>query len=339
MKVSHIVAGLIALAACAFVVTAEAKPASPNVGMEQVSAPVSGDVPVQVTLWYPSTSAAHPQVLGPYQLDVAMAGDPAARRLPLIVMSHGTGGSSFDSVNLAMALAKAGFVVAAVEHTGDNYRDRSRSFRRANFVARPHEVSATIDFLTNTWRHKEIIDPARIGMFGHSAGGTTALIVGGGVLDWGQMPRYCMRNPEDWGCKGARSLDPAANRADGADVEAAPIAAADPRVKALVVAAPALPHGFAPSGLANVKIPVQLWVAGKDVIVPDSGQVTALMPAKPERHDVANAGHFAFLAPCPDGLRAAVPQICIDQQGFDRIAFQQEFTSAIVRFFRAHLQG
>lgn len=336
MNISRMIAGLLALASFAFGVTAEAKPASPNVGMEQVSAPVSGDAAVQVTLWYPSTSEAHPQALGPYQLDVAMTGDPVARRLPLIVMSHGTGGSAFDSVNLAMALARAGFVVAAVEHTGDNYRDRSRSFTRANFVARPHQVSAVIDFLTNTWRHKEVIDPARIGMFGHSAGGTTSLIIGGGVLDWGQMPRYCMGNPEDWGCKSARRLNPVANPAD---VDATPIAAADPRVKALVVAAPALTHGFAPAGLANVKIPVQLWVAGKDAIVPDSGQVTALMPAKPERHDVANAGHFSFLAPCSDGLRAVAPQICIDQQGFDRAAFQQEFTSAIVRFFRAHLRA
>lgn len=118
----------------------------------------------------------------------------------------------------------------------------------------------------------------------------------------------------------------------------APIAAADPRVKALVVAAPAGTRGFAPAGLAKLKLPVQLWVAGKDAIVTDAGNVAGLMPARPERHDIANAGHFSFLAPCPDGLRATAPQICIDQQGFDRAAFQQDFTSAIIRFFRAHLR-
>ena len=335
MNFSRLTAGLLALASFAFAFTAEAKSPAVNVGMEQVSVPVSGDIAVPVTIWYPSTSAAHTQTFGPYQLDVAMAGAPVAQRLPLIVMSHGTGGSALDSVNLAMALAKAGFIVAAVEHTGDNYRDRTRSFGAANFLSRPRQISASIDFLTNTWRHKGMIDPARIGMFGHSAGGATTLIVGGGVLDWSSLPRFCISHPEDWGCKNGRGQNPATNRAGPA---LAPIAAADLRVKALVVAAPALTRGFAPAGLAKLRLPVQLWVAGKDAIVTDAGNVTGLMPARPERHDIADAGHFSFLAPCPDGLRARAPQICIDQPGFDRAAFQQDFTSAIIRFFRAQLR-
>lgn len=335
MNISRLIGGLLALVSCTFAVAAEAKPTSSNVGFEQISAPVSGDAAVPVTLFYLSTSPSTPQALGPFRLDVAMAGDPVARPMPLIVMSHGTGGSAFGSVNLAMALAKAGFVVAAVEHSGDNYRDRSRSFSRANFVARPHQISATIDFLLNRWRHREIIDPARIGMFGHSAGGTTSLIIGGGALDWGQVARFCISNAEDWGCTNSRNQNPVANQAD---VDATPIAAADPRIQALVVAAPALAHGFARVGLAKLKIPVQLWVAERDVIVTDAGQVAALMPARPERHDVAEAGHFSFLTPCPDGLRTAAPEICVDQRGFDRAVFQQEFTSAIIRFFRAHLR-
>ena len=250
-------------------------------------------------------------------------------------MSHGTGGSALGHVDLAIALAKAGFVVAAVEHNGDNYRDRSRSFARTNFVSRPHQISAAIDFLLNDWRHKGVIDPARIGMFGHSAGGTTTLIVGGGVLNRGNVNQFCISHTEDWGCKQARQQAPVRNLAD---VDVAPVSAADPRVKALVVAAPALSHGFAPTGLATLRVPVQLWVAGKDAIVPDAGHVSALMPVRPERHDIVNAGHFSFLAPCSDGLRAAAPEICSDQQGFDRGVFQQEFTSAIIRFFRTHLR-
>ncbi len=335
MNFTRIFAIALALASLACLTTVNAEPLSPNVGMERVSAPVSGDVAVSVTLWYPSVSAAHTQILGPFQLDVAMAGDPVAKRFPLIVMSHGTGGSAFGAVNLAIALAKAGFVVAAVEHTGDNYHDRSRSFTRANFASRPHQISAAIDFLLNDWRHKSVIDPARIGMFGHSAGGTTTLIIGGGVLNWGNVGQFCISHPDDWGCKQARQQAPTRTLADS---NVTPINEADPRVKALVIAAPALTHGFAPAGLAKLKLPVQLWVAGKDVIVPDAGQVTALMPAEPERHDIANAGHFSFLPPCSDGLRAMAPEICSDQQGFDRGVFQQEFMSAIIHFFRIHLQ-
>ena len=335
MTFTRIFAVVSALVGLACFATVEAKPRSTSVGMERVSAPVSGDAAVPVTVWYPSTSVAPTQTLGLYQLNVAMGGEPVAQRLPLIVISHGTGGSAFSSVNLAMALAKAGFVVAAVEHLGDNYHDRSRSFTRANFLARPHQISAALNFLLNTWRHRETIDPARIGMYGHSAGGTTALIIGGGMLNWGNVVRICTSNPEIWGCRGGRDQNTAANR-PGVDLP--PIAAADPRIRALVVAAPALTHGFAPAGLAKFKLPVQLWVASKDAIVSDAGRVTELMPAKPERHDIANAGHFSFLAPCSDGLRASAPQICSDPQGFDRGTFQQGFTTAIIRFFRTHLR-
>lgn len=336
MNVWRLIGGLLALASFAAAVTAEAKQASLSVGMEQVSAAGAGDTAVPVTVFYPSTSTSHVQTLGPFQLDVAMAGDPVGRRLPLVVISHGTGGSAFDSVNLAIALAKAGFVVAAIEHPGDNYRDRRRSFARENILARAQQVRAAIDLLIDSWRHGAIVDPARIGMFGHSAGGATSLIIGGGALDPGQLVRYCLGNPEDWGCRGARGTMPATNQFP---LGASQITAADPRVKALVLAAPALSHGFVPTGLARVRIPVQLWVADRDAIVTDAGQVAALLPAKPERHDVADAGHFSFLAPCPDGLRTAAPQICTDQQGFDRAAFQQEFTNAVIRFFRAHLRG
>lgn len=329
------IAGLLALACLASTTGAEAKPRFPNVGMEQVSGPVLGDAAVPVTIWYPSSSAVQPRSLGPYQLDVAMAGQPAARRLPLIVMSHGTGGSALDSFNLAFALAKAGFVVAALDHTGDNYRDRSRSFARENLAGRAQQVGAMIDFVTRSWRHKQIVDPARIGMFGHSAGGATSLILGGGVLDVRQLLRYCVGNPDDWGCKGIRGTSQVVDRPDAGPM---PIAAPDPRVNALVVAAPALAHGFAPSGLARLRIPVQLWIAGKDAIVTDAAQVAALMPTEPERHDIADAGHFSFLAPCPDALRARAPQICTDQPGFDRTTFQQEFTAKVIRFFREHLR-
>jgi hypothetical protein len=65
MNLSRLTAGLLALASFAFASIAEAKSPASSVGMEQVTAPVSGDVPVPVTIWYPSTSAAHPQPSAP----------------------------------------------------------------------------------------------------------------------------------------------------------------------------------------------------------------------------------------------------------------------------------
>jgi predicted dienelactone hydrolase len=325
----------LALVWLACLAPARAAPQPSSVGMEQVSAAVADDAAVAVTVWYPSTSAARVQTFGPFTLEVAVAGEPATGPFPLIVMSHGTGGSALGLAEIGVPLAKAGFVVAAVEHAGDNYRDRSRSFARANFLSRPHQISAAIDFLLSHWRHKDAIDPARIGLFGHSAGGTTALIVGGGAFDWRNVVRYCVEYAEDWGCRQERRQAQARTSTDGAS---SPVEAADPRVKALVLAAPALAHGFAPNGLAQVRLPVQLWVAGRDNLVTDAERVAVLLPKMPDRHALAGAGHFSFLPPCSDGLRAMAPEICADPPGFDRGAFQQEFTKAMIRFFRKHLR-
>ena len=65
-----------------------------------------------------------------------MNGAVSGARHPLIVMSHGTGGMALNSYDTAVALAEAGFVVAAVTHTGDNYRDQSTSFASRNFADR-----------------------------------------------------------------------------------------------------------------------------------------------------------------------------------------------------------
>ena len=112
--------------------------------------------------------------------------------------------------------------------------------------------------------------------------------------------------------------------------------AVDLRIKSAVVAAPALGFTFSPEGLKNVKVPVQLWRAENDVIVPHPRSAEAVrlaLPQAPENHVVANAGHFDFLAPCSSALAAIAPAICSSAIGFDREAFHASFNSGVVNFF------
>ena len=60
-------------------------------------------------------------------MSVAFNGPLKGRALPFVVISHGTGSSFLGHYDTAIALAGAGYVVAAVTHTGDNYTDQSRS--------------------------------------------------------------------------------------------------------------------------------------------------------------------------------------------------------------------
>jgi predicted dienelactone hydrolase len=149
--------------------------ASAQVGMARVAL---GDLPV--TLVYPTSSAATSQRFGAFELMIALEAPVAAsaKRRPLIVMSHGTGGSEFADHTLAAALARGGFIVAQPLHPGDNYRDASRAGPDA-WRTRPADVLRAIDGLTSHAKWGTLIDADRVGVHGTSAGGATALVLAG----------------------------------------------------------------------------------------------------------------------------------------------------------------
>ena len=285
--------------------------------------------PLDVGIWYPSPDIARPVTMGPTTMSVAVDGTAQGTGLPLVVMSHGTGGSFLGHFDTAVALADAGFVVVAVTHTGDNHADQSRS---TDVMDRPRQISRVIDHMLSTWAGRATIDPARIGMFGFSAGGFTTLVSIGGVPDFSKVGPMCRQYPDDFACR----LIAKGGSAVAAPMTSATATAADARIKAAVVAAPALGFAFSPDGLRNVTVPVQLWRADNDVLLPHPRYAEAVrlaLPQAPDYRVVADAGHFDFLVPCSAALASIAPAICTSAVGFDRTAFHAGFDAAIVAFF------
>lgn len=267
--------------------------------------------------------------LGPFRQTVAPDAPVAGAGLALVVISHGTGGGMDNHHDTARALAEAGFVVAALEHPGDTWRDRSRA---ADVAARPAALKRLVDFMLGEWQDRAALDPARVGAFGFSSGGFTVLAAAGGEPDLSLVVPHCRSNPDLFDCRLAAS----ASRAP--DVPPARVAH-DPRIAALVVVAPALGFTFA-GGLGTLRQPVQLWRADADQVLPApfyADAVRAALPVPPEFRTVAEAGHFDFLAPCSDALRQAAPAICQSAAGFDRPAFHAQFNAAVVDFLRSSL--
>ncbi|HXZ10179.1 MAG TPA: dienelactone hydrolase, partial [Paraburkholderia sp.] len=115
----------------------------------------------------------------------------------------------------------------------------------------------------------------------------------------------------------------------------------DPRIKAAVIAAPALGFTFGRAGLSGVHAPIQLWRAADDRHQPHPYYDEAVrvgLPQAPEYHVVADAGHYDFLPPCGAGLSRKRPDICSSLPGFDRAAFHEQFNADVVRFFEATLR-
>ncbi|MFZ6648906.1 alpha/beta hydrolase family protein [Undibacterium sp. TJN25] len=288
--------------------------------------------PLEIGIWYPSQTTPQPTSKGPTTMSVAVNGPVEGRALPLVVISHGTGGSFLGHCDTAIALADAGYIVAAVTHRGDNYADQSRS---VFIMDRPKQMSRVIDYMLSGWGGREAIDAARIGMFGFSAGGFTTLVSIGGLADFSKVGPTCREHPEDFACE----LIAKAGQAGIEPPDASP--AQDHRIKAAVVAAPALGFTFSPDGLKNVEIPVQLWRAQDDIILPHPRYAEAVrlaLPKAPDYHVVQKAGHFDFLAPCSAALANVAPAICKSNAGFDRRAFHQTFNSAVVDFFDQNLK-
>ncbi len=300
-------------------------------GFQQGVAADPGGKPLAIGVWYPSQTPAKPVALGPTTMNVAINAPVTGKVLPMIVMSHGTGGSFLGHFDTAMALADAGFVVVAMTHTGDNYADQSR---RLDIMDRPRQVSRVIDHMLSTWKGRDLIDPQRVGMFGHSAGGFTTLANIGGIADFAAISPMCRQHPGDFACQLlAKSESP--------PLAQAATAVADARIRAAVVVAPALGFTFSPDGLKNVKVPVQLWRAENDVLLPHPRYAEAVRLAlakAPDYRVVANAGHFDFLAPCSAALASIAPAICVSPVGFDRAAFHVGFNSEVVKFFEKTLE-
>ena len=129
------------------------------VGFSQASAPDPGQPDIELGIWYPSDAPPVDQSLELFHQSVALDARITEGRYPLIVISHGQGGSMAGHYDTALALAAAGYIVVALTHTGDNWRDESQVM---NVMDRPRQVSRVVDTMVASWP----VDPARIGIFG-----------------------------------------------------------------------------------------------------------------------------------------------------------------------------
>lgn len=311
-------------------------PTLAGVGFQEMEIPDPSRGTMQILIWYPSTGEPRLQKLAAYEQRIAQSGRIDGGPLPLVVISHGTGGSAHGHHDTAWALADAGFVVVALTHPGDNYADTRHYARREQLTERPRQVSRVIDYMLGAWPDRRAVDQGRIGIFGFSMGGFTALASLGGRPETSGLVAQCKAMPRKAACLALGGAQDVRRKFGQAALGVVP----DPRLKAAFVAAPALPALFLPDGLRDLHKPVELWAAELDELVPLDPDILIVrdgLPVPPARHIEPGAGHYSFLAPCTEAQKDAAHDICADGPGFDRAAFHRRLNAAVVAFFRRNL--
>jgi predicted dienelactone hydrolase len=343
--VRYVATVLLALAAAAAPLAGRA-----GTGLLQLPA-VAPDGPV--TVFYPTAAADQALQRGPFTLQAAENAVPARGNGRLVVISHGSGGNPWVQSDLARTLVAAGFVVAMPEHFKDNGRDPSRPGPES-WQRRPLEVSRAIDAVAGTPALASLLSLDRVGMYGMSAGGHTALTLAGGRWSAAQLRRHCEADiAEDFHACVGLLTQLHGDMLDGLKMQVALgvirwrfddeswHAHQDPRFAAVVAGVPfAADFDFA--SLAQPRVPLALVTAGRDRwLVPRFHSDKVLAACLPHCEVLASlpaAGHGALLSPLPPAqvLGRVGADLILDPPGFDR-SQMSDVDRRIAAFFRARL--
>jgi predicted dienelactone hydrolase len=312
-------------------------------------------------IWYPAVAdaEARPQHFGPPDGPAFFIADPVAEnaavapspaRLPLILLSHGTGGTAQSLAWFASALAAQGYIVAGVNHPGNNATEPYTVQGFMLWWQRAEDLSRVLDGMLADPEFGPRIDRQRIGAAGFSLGGYTMMVIAGGISSRAQLAAYCQEHPGQGSCKAPPEFADSITKGDELARTDPAFAAAlgesgksyrDPRVRAVFAMAPALAPAFTPESLAAIKIPVAIVAGEGDPIVPVGENARHYAAAIPDAELTVFPGavaHYTFLDLCTPAGREAHPALCVDAPGIDRAAIHQATAGMASKFFGASLR-
>ena len=309
---------------------------------------------LRVTVWYPAAKDAveQPLVVGldppakPFWNVGSVAfnapfADGGPR--PILLLAPGGSASARMVGWFGIAMARAGYVVIAVDHPGDNGMDVKTTAAMLLPWDRAEDLRSALAAAENDPVIGPHLDKARVGAAGLSFGGYTALVAAGArSFDFDRFTAFCTENPDDGTChQRARSPVPMTD-ADKRKALASPEVAAErarageshalPEVQAAFVMAPGPIQLLDPASLAAMRKPVSIILGDDDIDVPPAtnGLIAAKAIPGATLLRLPGVGHTDFLPDCTDAGRATFPHWCTssvpqaDTHG-QTIAAAQEF--------------
>jgi predicted dienelactone hydrolase len=296
------------------------------------------------TIWYP---AADGTVEHEVEWDGIFIGQgawnvplrPTPHRLPLVLLSHGSGGDASSLAWLAEALASRGYLAVAMDHPGDRFGDSSVEGRFAAW-RRARDVSVVLDKMLGDATFGARIDRARVGAAGHSSGAYTVLALAGLRLRPSAYLTYCSARQPGPDCKLFVDLHPSRI----ADLAEAGKSRRDRRIRAVLALAPVFGPAAITASLRGITVGVTVVGSPDDEFVPFELNAARFQRLIPRARLVAipEAGHFVFMPMCTLPGRLVASQVCVDRTpAVDRATVHAQVIDVAADFFgrRLGLQG
>ena len=306
---------------------------------------------LRVTVWYPATPDAKEERidLGPPGRPMFLVGAVApdapfadAKPRPVILFSHGFGGTARMMGWFGTALARDGYVVVAVDHPGNNGLDKMTAAGAILTWDRAEDLRAALDRVKADPAIAPHLDLRRIGVSGFSAGGFTALVGAGARVDMNRFVAFCRANPQDGVCapqkEFALNMDDALRAMASPELTAEAAHAGDdhtiPGVRAAFAIAPAIVQALPPEDLARMRVPVAIILGDADPVAPPetNGLVAAKAIPNAGLKVLPGVGHYDFLSTCTPAGMASAP-ICTAKVPQDQ-SHQAAIDMALVFFKR-----
>lgn len=315
--------------------------------------------PLQTVIWYPVADLASETfiTIGPPNqplFEVGKVSTDAALHttessLPCVVLSHGAGSSALQLAWLGIALAAQGYVVAAVNHHGNNSLEPYTAQGFMLWWERAQDLSVLLDHLLADKVLGVVIDPKRIGAAGFSLGGYTVIALAGGHTDLQAFTDFCHSSERDATCEAQAEFPEMLAQFEQLKLTNPLIQASlqrhyasfrDPRVRAVFTIAPALGGAFTPAGLAEISIPVAIVVGEADTLAP------VVTNAKRFANGIRQSeltilsgqvGHYTFLSQSTPQGKEVFPHYCVDHASIDRGSVHKQVEQMAIKFFAQHL--
>ena len=310
--------------------------------------------PLLTDVWYPAadTAVEVDVSIGPPNAPFFNAGKAARdaelvfapASFPLVLLSHGTGGMSLQLSWLSSFLASEGYIVASINHHGNNALEPYTPQGFLHYWERAKDLTAVLNLLLVDTCFGARINPDQVGAAGFSLGGYTVIAIAGGVTNIRLLIEAFQTSGRDLSkeipefpagralVEEFKSLDRYAHVADASYC--------DYRVKSIFAIAPALGECFSPEGLSPIGIPVKIIAGEADQIAPAAVNASyfARHITGAELVILEKVGHYTFLAEGTEAGKRQFPTFCLDAPGVSRVSTHGIVGRLAKEFFEKHLK-